>query len=165
MEKIRGLGNGIRTVRLEILRTQKHDFGVFGELWIDGEKFCSTCEQPWANNKPFHSCVPAGEYQVVPWKSDRFGDVVALFSPALSVYLHESDIPQNTSGRFACLIHNANWPSQVEGCIAVGEQIVPVEPYGLGVSCSKKTLWKLQQRWGNRLGLTAKITWAPGVLS
>jgi hypothetical protein len=35
--------------------------GTFGELYIDGEPFCATCERPWNNNEPNSSCIPEGD--------------------------------------------------------------------------------------------------------
>lgn len=137
-------------------------YGVFGSLDIDGEPFCVTTEQPWRDNAKGKSCVPAGEYELRPWDSQTFGSVVVLVSPTLMVYPREVDVPdgQRGIGRTSCLIHAANWPHQLQGCIAVGEQIRSVAPHGMAVTRSNPTLDRLRALWGDRKGHSLIIRWA-----
>lgn len=152
-------------MRIEITRTRIEDSGVFGEMSLDGRPFCVTCEQPWRDNRKGASCIPAGDYQLFPWDSRRFGSVLVFVNPALLVYARESDIPseQNGIARSACLIHAANWPFQLQGCVAIGRDIREIPPHGLGVSHSRGTLGYLSNRWGDRNGHTATIRWSEGV--
>jgi len=95
--------------------------GVLGELYIGGEFKCYTIEQPWRDNRRFVSCIPAGEYDITPYKSPKYGDVVALVNPDLGVVAYEEQGAE--TDRFACLIHAANWSHQLQGCIAPGVNI------------------------------------------
>lgn len=113
--------------------------GCFGELIIDGEFVCYTVEQPWRNNRRFVSCVPTGEYFLLPFSSDKYGDVVALTNGSNVVaYEHEA----KDGDRYACLFHAANWSKQLQGCIAPGELITWAQG-NLMVTRSKQTLAKI----------------------
>jgi len=79
-------------------------------------------------------------------------------NPALGIYGTPEMVPAGTQGRSLCEIHNANWPYQLKGCVAVGETITNIPPGGIGVTNSVATLAALRQRWGDRQGLTATIS-------
>lgn len=96
---------------------------------IIGDWSCFTIERPWVRGehrggKPFESCVPDGEYELVRYDSSRGYEVFCLINPSLGVYLHESDIPEYEGGRFMIQIHIANYADQLEGCIAPGRKRV-----------------------------------------
>ena len=95
--------------------------GVLGELYIDDVFYCYTIEKPWRDNKPFVSCVPAGEYKLEKFHSARYGETVVLVNPELDVVANKSEAGEGD--RYACLIHAANWSHQLQGCIALGESI------------------------------------------
>ena len=96
------------------------DHGTLGELYADGELIAYTVEQPWANNKPFNSCIPAGVYNLIPFSSPKHPNTYALFNPELNVFVEQQ---AELTARYACLIHPANWASNVEGCIGPGKTI------------------------------------------
>lgn len=89
--------------------------GTFGYLTLGADKLF-TAEQRWNNNIPHKSCVPTGMYELVPYQSPRYGSTYALRNHALDVGVFEGE-----AKRFACILHAANWPSELEGCIAPGE--------------------------------------------
>lgn len=95
-------------------RFRSDDVGTFGTLELNGHLFF-TVEKPWKDNKPFESCVPEGEYSLVPHNSNKYGDVLALVGETVSHY-KDPDFK-----RYACLIHTANYPKDVEGCIGLGD--------------------------------------------
>lgn len=65
---------------------------------------CYTIELPWLNNTRRISCIPEGEYEIVPFKSKKHGDVYTL---------------KGVPGRSAILIHAANIAQkELNGCIA-----------------------------------------------
>lgn len=96
--------------------------------WLTFESLrLATLERPWIQNplgpggKPRQSCIPDGSYTLRPHDSDRWHDVYELVNPALGVYSQPQDIPEGQKwGRSAILIHPANRPIDVVGCIAVG---------------------------------------------
>lgn len=153
---------------LTIVRKHREVVGTFGDLLIDGVYFSKTCELPWVdvNKNGFgdkeKSCIPAGDYDLVPHDSEKYGQVVAFVNPALRVFHFEPENPLPDT-RSTCLIHAANWPRQLLGCASVGEKMQSIEPNGLGVTASKVTLGRLQQRLGNRKNLKARIEWAQGL--
>nr|WP_086940029.1 DUF5675 family protein [Thaumasiovibrio occultus] len=90
--------------------------GTFGTLHsTTGEELCATVERPWLNNKPRESCVPSGTYRLLPHNSPTFGACYALEAEALGV------TRWGPSLRSHILIHVANLPSELAGCIAPGE--------------------------------------------
>lgn len=109
--------------------------GSFGTLHgEDGKLIAYTCEREWLDNKPRISCVPAGVYRLIPHISPRFGLSFGLDNPELGVTLY------GPSQRSRTLIHAANWPTDLEGCIAPG---IGWHGQGWGVRESRKALAKL----------------------
>ena len=74
--------------------------------------FANTIELPWRDNKRRVSCIPEGEYDVVPWNSPSKGHVFKV-----------KDVP----GRSDILIHVANFvygqKIDLLGCIAPASYI------------------------------------------
>jgi len=94
--------------------------GTFGTLKV-GDKVYRTVEREDLNNKPFVSCIPNGNYQLVPHdsttKNKQFGGhCYAMVNEEYGVYQYENA----NALRYACLIHIANWPSELAGCVAPG---------------------------------------------
>jgi hypothetical protein len=116
--------------------------GTLGKLSI-GDWSSYTIERPWKDNQPNVSCIPEGTYACQPFSGTRFQDVIQLM-----------DVP----GRSYILIHVANFPHDVEGCIGVGDRFVSdaLEP---AVYNSKKTLAKLMEIFnGHEERMTLKVT-------
>lgn len=94
--------------------------GTFGEIRVcDGaeqlfEGF--TVEQPWNYNKAFQSCIPSGQYELVPFSSERWGETFAIVGGTVSKYKEPGKL------RYACLFHTANLPRNVQGCIGIGRR-------------------------------------------
>ena len=118
------------------------DSGTLGNLTID-DWSCYTIERPWKNNAPNVSCIPEGTYACQPFSGNRFQDVIQVM-----------DVPDRTF----ILIHVANFPHDIEGCIGVGDRFVSdaLEP---AVYNSKKTLQKLMEIFNeHEERMTLKIT-------
>ncbi|MEO1945369.1 MAG: DUF5675 family protein [Candidatus Thioglobus sp.] len=101
-----------------------------GELTFkEGEEelyVCCTLEPTWADNKRNISCIPAGEYNVVKYSSEKYPEVYEV-----------QDVP----GRSKILIHAGNFYKDTKGCILVGQDIVHIDADGImDVSSSKSTL-------------------------
>ncbi len=148
-------------MHIEIVRDRANSDanGTFGAMSIDGQPFCVTCEQPWNNNAQGHSCIPVGEYQLLPYNSDAHGHTVVFHNPALGIYGWPDLIPAGHTGRSLCEIHSANWPDELQGCVAVGKVRADIQPKGMGVTSSKVTMNALMEKWGDRAGLTATISY------
>ncbi|MCG9624182.1 DUF5675 family protein [Vibrio mediterranei] len=98
-----------------VLKRRYFQDGTFGTLHReDGSQVCVIAERSWRNNLPGKSCVPEGSYQILPHKSPKFGDCYALEASELGV------TRQGPSLRTHILIHKANTPSQLQGCLAPG---------------------------------------------
>ena len=135
--------------------------GSFGRMSLDGVDFCATCEQPWRDNLEGHSCIPVGDYDLLPYDSPAHGPTVVFHNPGLGIYGTPDRIPPGKAGRSLCEIHSANWPFQLRGCVAVGRDLTDIPPNGMGVTLSVVTLHALEARWGDRKGLTATIANGP----
>lgn len=92
------------------------DHGTYSTLHReDGSQVCCVVEVKWLNNAPSKSCVPEGDYKLVPHQSPKYGDCYALSAPTLGVTPHQGGL------RTSCLFHIANVPSELKGCCAPGE--------------------------------------------
>ncbi|MDO6497345.1 DUF5675 family protein [Photobacterium sanguinicancri] len=100
-----------------ILKRRYFPHGTFSTLHHkNGKQICCMVERAWQNNKPNVSCVPLGTYHLLPHRSHKFGDCYALEAPTLGVTRYGPSV------RTHCLIHKANRPSQLQGCLAPGKQ-------------------------------------------
>lgn len=81
---------------------------TYGSMLTDeGTKECDTIERPWRNNQEGVSCIPAGSYACS-----------LRFSPAHGFAVFGVDAVPN---RTDIEIHAANLPTQLLGCIALGQ--------------------------------------------
>jgi hypothetical protein len=93
-------------MQLDLIRTCSSDkFGTFGIIRLDQVPFALTLEPPWADNKPFVSCIPTGSYVCRRVLSKRFGETFEVM-----------DVP----GRTRILFHKGNTAQDTEGCIILG---------------------------------------------
>ena len=67
-----------------------------------------TLELSWKNNKNNISCIPKGSYKVVKRHSEKFKN-----------HFHILDV----ENRDFILIHNANFYTELRGCIAIGSDL------------------------------------------
>jgi hypothetical protein len=118
--------------------------GTFGYLHADAQVFY-TVEREWLDNEPFVSCLPAGGYHLVPHKSPKYGDCYCIINKAAGVYQWGSGVHVK---RFACLFHAANWPTQVQGCVGIGQDIYHIDGK-LGVTNSRQSMAKLKKLLGS----------------
>jgi hypothetical protein len=104
-------------VLITITRSQSGLDETLGTLQADGLIDLRTIERPWLDNEPDISCVPEGDYDLIPYLSPTHGLVYRLHNPALRVY-GEGLVPEGM--RFGVEIHPFNFASESEGCIAPG---------------------------------------------
>ena len=86
-------------INLLIIRDTFSDKSTIGELFINGERFCDTLENPYLDNQRNISCIPEGEYPVrlrYPRES------------ATREYLHL--LVQDVPNRDYILFHRGNFP-------------------------------------------------------
>lgn len=116
---------------MNLVRDTKTATETLGNLTA-GPVVADTIEQPDNHDTPGHSCIPVGTYQLVEHVSARLHEddgttplrTWALVNPALGVTHAPSDPIPGGIGyphRSECLIHPANYASQLEGCIAPGK--------------------------------------------
>jgi hypothetical protein len=112
-----------------ILHRRYFSHGVFGVLCDEfGNELCKIVERPWRDNQPGISCVPSGEYNLIPHRSPKFGACYALDGEQNDVTI------LGPSQRTHILIHIANFVEQLEGCIAVGAYSGAIQPPIPGLS-------------------------------
>jgi len=91
--------------------------GTFGEMVI-GDFTCKTIEREWLDNKGFVSCIPAGEYQLIPHERPSGELVYSVVNEDMGIY----EWPHKDAKRDLILIHTANTMDQLAGCIAPGDR-------------------------------------------
>jgi len=96
-------------VNLLIIRDTFTEKSTIGKLFINGESFCDTLENPWLDNQRNISCIPQGHYKV---------RLRLARESATRDYLHL--LVQDVPNRDWILVHIGNYPSQTQGCILVG---------------------------------------------
>jgi hypothetical protein len=124
--------------RLMIIYRGYTDKGTFGRWYTDTGKFiCYSMEREWKDNQLSISCIPEGDYGLREYSSVRFPNTFVLVN-------HEKGVGINTgeAHRSHILIHAANTPNELEGCIAPGMML---ENFGhrWGVGSSKVALAKV----------------------
>ena len=83
---------------------------TIGRLYIDGVFLCNTLELAWKDNARNISCIPKGTYQLKLTYSPKFKRVLPLIL--------------NVPNRDGIRIHAANYPKELTGCIAPGENTI-----------------------------------------
>lgn len=115
---------------ITITRTKYSDKQVTGQLEaFNGSKTfkCFSLELPWKNNASNISCIPTGTYKVK-----------YTFSPRFLKYTYEI---LGVKGRSGIRIHSANFVSQLNGCIALGDKLLDINADGqLDTINSRKTI-------------------------
>lgn len=104
-------------MKLELIRTNYGATATQGHMDVDGTRLF-TIEQPWNNNHQDSSCVPDGEYSLVPFLSPKHFTTWVLLNQQLGIFGYSDVIVEG--GRTYCELHAANFSSQVKGCIAFG---------------------------------------------
>ena len=111
------------------------DEGTFGRFQLPTGQTVYTVERPWLSNAPRLSCIPCGEYMCGPRPYHRGGyDAVEI---------------KGVPGRSHILFHVGNYPSDVLGCIGVGERFAPVGTR-IGVTNSRVTFKEFMRHYGGR---------------
>ncbi|WP_320169734.1 DUF5675 family protein [Maridesulfovibrio sp.] len=91
---------------VELKRVESSDEATLGVLLVDGRAVCWTLEEPWRDNLPDISCIPAGNYPLM-----------LEFSPSRKRRLWTvKDVP----GRSYVRIHTGNTVLDTEGCLLTG---------------------------------------------
>lgn len=104
---------------MKTLTLRRHCFphGTFSTLYDpSGNELCKMVEPAWENNKKGKSCIPFGTYDILPHQSPKYGECYVLSCPDLGVTAY------GPSHRTHCLMHSANLPEQLEGCMAPGKE-------------------------------------------
>lgn len=99
----------VKGVNLLLIRDTFTKESTIGKLFINGESFCDTLENPYINNERNISCIPEGSYKVrlrLPRES------------ATRDYLHL--LVQDVPNRDWILFHIGNTAKDTSGCILVG---------------------------------------------
>lgn len=68
---------------------------------------------------PRNSCIPTGEYKLLPFRRPNGSDTWCIVNPDLGVYMFQHEVG-NATNRYLCIIHPGNFSFQTEGCILPG---------------------------------------------
>lgn len=92
-------------MKIQLERFAYSPFGTFGILSLP-EFQCYTVERPWLDNQENVSCIPEGEYKMVPTRFERGGYDTYQIAPV--------------EGRTDIKVHIANTMNDVLGCLGLG---------------------------------------------
>ena len=110
---------------------QRYQYTIGSLDLYDGDGWllfsCVSLERGWNDNKQNESCVPLGNYKCVKEYSDKFNkDLWEL-----------KDVPN----RSECKFHSANYWHELNGCIALGLQVIDINNDGKkDITRSKQTM-------------------------
>lgn len=128
------------------------EMGTFGKLYIQDKVFY-TVESPWKDNEPFLSCVPLGEYSLIPYTSERYGQTFKL----VNVNNHVYPDPSEPGDRFGIIIHVGNTKDDITGCIAVGLGLGYIDDKW-AVTSSRLAMQDLKDLWHKERPLRITIS-------
>tara|TARA_R100001224_G_scaffold15250_1_gene7592 strand:- start:5984 stop:6490 length:507 start_codon:yes stop_codon:yes gene_type:complete len=97
-------------INLLIIRDTFTEQSTIGNLYLNGELFCDTLENPWLDNQKNISCIPKGEYKV---------RLRTARESATRDYLHM--LVEDVPNRSYILFHIGNTAKDTQGCILVGQ--------------------------------------------
>lgn len=136
---------------------------TLGLLEVSGKKFF-TIERPWEphlvgrGGTEHRSCVPEGNYRLIPWTRPSGEKAFALSNPQLDIYQGPFDIPRDRIGiaRSLILIHAADYVHDVLGGIGPG-LARSREPWGWIVTSSKDAMNQIRTLVAHKFDLTLII--------
>jgi len=105
---------------LKLKRFDRLEEGTFGKLIFPDGWWCYTVERPWLDNKPMVSCIPDGVYTL----GLRYSPTVKRITRGR--YSEGWEI-QDVPGRSYIMVHPANWPTDLNGCVGVGEKYTELQ--------------------------------------
>ena len=113
-----------------ILKRVSHtEEATFGVLMYQSVPFCLTLELPWRDNKRNVSCIPEGTYAVTKNPDKQAFNILSVPS------------------RSGVQIHIGNKPSEIKGCVLLGEKYEPLgDEYA--VHESRKAFNELETKLG-----------------
>lgn len=100
--------------RLKVERQEHSHDSTISTVYFDGDFVCYMLERAWAGNAPFVSCIDVGVYQLVQHKYKGRVDTFALVGNGVTHYEEPGSV------RYLILIHPANYPHELNGCLAPG---------------------------------------------
>lgn len=123
----------MQTAHLE--RFAHADYGTFGDLITPMGMHYATVERPWLMNKPRVSCIPLGEYTCKPRRFYRKGyDAIEI---------------TEVQGRTHILMHIANSPHELHGCVGINTSHGAVKHQWCGLQ-SKNAFNSLMDELGGK---------------
>ena len=116
-------------MRITLKRITDDGVQTLGHLHLGNGKVYQTLELAWKNNAKQISCIPKGIYKVKKRTSKKYGE-----------HFHILNVPN----RDMILLHQANFHSQLRGCIAPGKGLSDLNKDSrLDVTSSKQAMKEL----------------------
>ena len=148
-----------KNMRIELERFAYTETETQGRLTVDGFSVY-TIEQPWREGpnpggEPFRSCIPDGDYALVPFTRPNGDKTFAFVNEVLGVFLEPPDGP----GRYLCLLHPGNYVHDVQGCVAPGDAMLMRDGFMM-VTASRKAFRNIMERipWTTGHSITIRRT-------
>ncbi len=116
---------------ITVKRVAKLDEGVFGAILHLGVPFAVTLEHSFLDNQPI---IPAGVYTCVATQYHRGG------YPTFEI--------TGVDGHSRLLFHKANWETDLEGCVGIGEGFAMLDGH-LAIAQSGQGFGEFMQKVGH----------------
>lgn len=103
------------------IRRVYHDWGTVGDLFIDGEFFCVTLEDPKRETKVRgETCIWEGKYDI--GFRDDITPLTLKYIDKFPEFFHRHIEIKGVGDFIGVYFHIGNYTSNTEGCILVGEK-------------------------------------------
>lgn len=141
-------------ISIELVRGDNEErYGTPGELivWTGGSVLfeCRTLELDWCDNERDVSCIPEGDYNIIPRTYGGF------FEKAKADWGHEAGLwIKDVPGRDNVLVHWGNFLRCTKGCVLVGERA--------GVHASQNCVWQSQKAYRRLYKVLHPYLWHGG---
>ena len=104
----------VSTVNIKIVRCSENSKSITGELFVNGKFIGYTLELPWKDNSFYISSIPSGEYG---------GFLRFDKNNTINVDFWRIELT-GTTPRTVIQIHKGVSPSDIQGCIIVGNKVI-----------------------------------------
>lgn len=121
-----------------------------------------TIEDPWNGNAKGNSCIPDGDYELIPHKRPNGDDCYLMHNPKLGVFAYpemarRAGVNPDTVRTLCIAGHAGSFEEHIEGCFAVGDDLeimlnAKLNRQQIGIRHSAETL----KRWIDILGVGVK---------
>ncbi len=125
-------------------------YGVLDFSWTSRRLW--TMELPWDGNRANASCLPFGDYELVPHNGRKYKDTYAIVDG-----VHVTHWQHEMAPRFACCAHPATRPTHLQGCVALSPSMLAGGTFALEETEAGLELFRALMRVPTERDITVQL--------